>query len=81
MNRKAMKTYDFGKGKRGAVIPAPPGKERITVRLDCDVLEYFRDQVERACGGNYQAVINKVLRDYLEAKTSAHWDRLDDKRR
>jgi hypothetical protein len=37
--------------------------------------------VERACGGNYQAVINKVLRDYLEAKTSAHWDRLDDKRR
>ena len=64
-------TYDFSKGKRGAVLPLPPGKERITIRRDCDILEYFRDQVERAGGGNYQTVINNVLRDYIEGKKSA----------
>jgi uncharacterized protein (DUF4415 family) len=66
-----MKTYDFSKGKRGAVVPAPPGKGRITIRLDCDILDYFRDQVERAGGGNYQTVINRVLRGYMEGKKSA----------
>jgi uncharacterized protein (DUF4415 family) len=66
-----MKTYDFSKGRRGAVLPTPPGKERITIRRDCDILEYFRDQVERAGGGNYQTVINKLLRDFLDGKKSA----------
>ena len=58
--------YDFSKGKRGAVIPMPPGKERITIRLDADVLEYFRDAVERAGGGNYQTLINSALRAFIE---------------
>jgi uncharacterized protein (DUF4415 family) len=66
-----MKTYDFSKGKRGPVLPVPPGKERITIRLDCDILDYFRGQVESAGGGNYQTVINGVLRDYIEGKKSA----------
>ena len=46
----------------------PTGKERITIRLDCDILDYFRDQVERAGGGNDQTVINNVLRDSIERK-------------
>lgn len=66
-----MKTYDFSKGKRGAVLPLPPGKERITIRLDCDILDYFRDQVDKAGGGNYQTMINSVLRDHMEGKKSA----------
>src|SRR5579862_7713859 len=66
--QRTMKTYNFSKGKRGAVLPLPPGKERITIRLDCDILDYFRDQVERAGGGNYQTVINSVLRDHIEGK-------------
>jgi len=61
-----MKTYDFSKGKRGPVLPVPPGKERITIRLDTDILEYFRDAVERAGGGNYQTLINNALRAYIE---------------
>ena len=32
------------------------------------ILDYFRHQVERAGGGNYQTVINNVLRDYIEAE-------------
>ena len=66
-----MRTYDFSKGKRGAVLPLPPGKERITIRLDADILDYFRDQVEQAGGGNYQTAINTVLREYLDGKKIA----------
>jgi uncharacterized protein (DUF4415 family) len=61
-----MRTYDFSKGKRGPVLPVPPGKERITIRLDTDILDYFRDAVERAGGGNYQTLINNALRAYIE---------------
>ena len=63
-----MKTYDFSKGKRGPVLPVPPGKERITIRLDADVLEYFRDAVESAGGGNYQTLINSALRAFIEGE-------------
>jgi uncharacterized protein (DUF4415 family) len=62
--------YDFSKGKRGAVLPTP-GKERITIRLDADILGYFREAVDRAGGGNYQTAINAVLREYLEGKKAA----------
>ncbi len=50
--------YDFSRAKRGAVIPAPPGKTRITIRIDDDVLEWFRNQVEESGGGNYQTLMN-----------------------
>jgi hypothetical protein len=62
--------YDFSGGRRGAVDPLPQGKTRITIRLDNDVLDWFRDQVEAAAGGNYQTLINGVLRDYI-ARQSA----------
>jgi len=54
------KEYDFSKGKRGAVIPSP-GKTRITIMLDEDVIEYFRAQAE-ARGTGYQTMINAALR-------------------
>lgn len=57
--------YDFSKAKRGAVVPIPRGKTRITIRLDDDVLEWFRQQVERAGGGNYQSLINDALRQHM----------------
>ena len=52
--------YDFSKAKRGAVIPLP-GKTRITIMLDDDVIEYFRIQAE-ADGVGYQTLINALLR-------------------
>jgi len=58
--------YDFGKAKRGAVVSAPKGKTRVTIRLDTDVLDWFREQVHRAGGGSYQALINDALRRYME---------------
>jgi uncharacterized protein (DUF4415 family) len=57
--------YDFSKGKRGAVISTPPGKERITIRLDKDILDWFREQVNAQGGGNYQTMINQVLKEYI----------------
>jgi uncharacterized protein (DUF4415 family) len=60
------KQYDFSKGKRGAVIKVLPGKSRITIRLDDDVLDWFRKQVDDAGGGSYQNLINQALRAYIE---------------
>ena len=60
--------YDFSHGKRGRIVPPesePRGKTRITIRLDDEILAWFRDQVERAGGGNYQSVINEVLRQHV----------------
>ena len=60
--------YDFSRGKRGAVVPVPASKTRVTIRLDSDVLEWFRDEVEKAGGGNYQSLINLALRDFVGRK-------------
>ncbi len=43
----------------------PSGKERITIRLDREVLDYFRRQVEERGGGSYQTLINQALREYI----------------
>jgi uncharacterized protein (DUF4415 family) len=65
MRIKMKKEYNFSKGKRGAVVPAPKGKTRITIRIDDDILDWFRGEVEAAGGGNYQTLINQALREYL----------------
>lgn len=60
------KNYDFSQGKRGAVVSAA-GKTRITIRIDDDVLDWFRAQAHAAGGGSYQAMINAALRDHISA--------------
>lgn len=57
------KEYDFSKGRRGAVIPQGK-KTRITIYLDNDILEEFRDRSDSA-GRGYQTLINNALREYL----------------
>jgi len=57
--------YDFSKARRRPVVPQTPGKTRITIRLDNDVIEHFQDIVDRAGGGNYQTLINDALREYI----------------
>jgi hypothetical protein len=59
------KEYDFSTGKRGSVLQATGAKTRITIRIDDDVLEWFRTQVDGAGGGNYQTMINKALREFM----------------
>ena len=61
------KEYDFTKAKRGAPIPAP-GKTRITIMLDDDILQYFRDRAEHE-GVGYQTMINAALKSTSAKKT------------
>ena len=58
---------DFTGAKRGPVVPPDPNKERITIRLDRDVVDHFRSIVSAAGGGNYQTLINMALREHMEA--------------
>ena len=62
------KQYDFSKGKRGAVVSPARGKSRITIRLDDEILNWFRREVHQAGGGNYQTLINHALRDYIKKR-------------
>ncbi|MGD0500314.1 MAG: BrnA antitoxin family protein [Bryobacteraceae bacterium] len=57
--------YDFPNATRGPVIPVPKAKTRITIRLDEDVIAWFRNQVEEAGGGNYQSPIDDALRRHI----------------
>lgn len=57
--------YDFTGGRRGAIDPTLAGKTRITIRIDDDVLEWFREVVDEAGGGSYQALMNGALREYM----------------
>lgn len=70
------KNYDFSKAKRGAVLPALSGKTRITIRIDDDVLDWFRRQVHEAGGGNYQTMMNRALREYMEGQVEPFEDTL-----
>lgn len=56
-----QEVYDFSKGQRGPVIKT--NKERITIRLDADILDWFRQQT--VGGGSYQAMINDALREHI----------------
>ena len=56
--------YDFSKGKKRPVIADSTTKERITIRVDQDILKWFKDQC--AGGGNYQSLINQALRQHID---------------
>lgn len=59
--------YDFGEGERGAPIKAPRGKTRITIRIDDDVLAWFRGAAHDRGGASYQTLINAALREHVAA--------------
>ncbi len=59
--------YDFSSGKRGAPVSTSRGKTRITIRIDDDILAWFRAAAHDRGGGSYQTLINAALRDHVEA--------------
>ncbi len=62
------KEYDFSRGKRGAVVPSS-GKTRITIMLDDEVLEYFRERADSS-GTGYQTMINSTLKSAVDRAKS-----------
>lgn len=47
----SKKEYDFDHAERGALVKPSSGKTRITIRVDTDILNWFRNQVHEAEGG------------------------------
>ena len=73
MKKVAAEKYrdiDFSRAKRGPVVKPEPGKTKISIRLDNTVLEYFRDLVDKAAGGNYQTLINAALLDHVHRRST-----------
>ena len=68
--------YDFSRGRRGPVVRTPAGKTRITIRIDDDILDWFRGQAHAAGGGSYQTLINSALRTHIEAGEEVSWWRV-----
>jgi uncharacterized protein (DUF4415 family) len=62
--KQMRRTYDFSKTKRGAVTPEPKGKTGTTIRLDDEIVNWFREHVKLG-GGNYQSEINEALRQHI----------------
>jgi len=60
-------TEDFSKGKRGPVVNPSPNKARVTIRLDADIIEFFKKRVHASGGGNYQTLINDALLQHIHA--------------
>ena len=60
------KEYDFSRRKRGPVLSVAKGKTRVTIRLDLDIVEWFKEQVDAAGGGNYQSLMNQALREFIK---------------
>ncbi|MCU0833668.1 MAG: BrnA antitoxin family protein [Chromatiaceae bacterium] len=61
-------SYDFSTGTRGPVVPPAPGKTTITLRLDDEVIDWFRQQVNAAGGGNYESLIDAALREHIQCQ-------------
>jgi uncharacterized protein (DUF4415 family) len=61
---------DFSRAKRGAVAKPVPGKTKISIRLDNAVIEYFRNLVDKAGGGNYQTLINDALLEHVHRRSA-----------
>ena len=59
------KEFDFTKAKRGPIVRVPKEKTRITIRLDEDIVAWFKAKVHEAGGGNYQSLINAALREHV----------------
>jgi uncharacterized protein (DUF4415 family) len=55
-------------------VPWPANKELISLRLDPDVLAFFRKQ-----GRGYQTVINALLRRYMEQQLAQKHERVQPK--
>ncbi len=60
---------DFSNGIRGPVVPLPPGKIKATITLDKEVLDWFMNFTVQRGGGNYQTLMNQVLRDFISKQS------------
>ena len=65
--------YAFSSARRGPVVKIPEEEIRITIRIDTDTLNWFREQVHKRGGGNYQTLRNEALREHVGSQERALW--------
>ena len=56
---------DWSGAQRGMFFR--PVKKQLTLRLDADIIAWFRSSVRK--GEGYQTMINRALREYVESHT------------
>ena len=62
--------YNFSSAKRGPVVPLPSHQTEVRLRLDNEVLDWLRERVNEAGGGDYLSMINVILRRQFETQVS-----------
>lgn len=58
--------YNMNRAKRGAII-STKGKTRITLYLDNEIIQFFRNKSENE-GKGYQTMINDALHAFIDNK-------------
>ena len=58
--------HPFGEARLDAMIEPYTRQIRLTIRLDTDTLDWFRNQVFENGGGNIQNLINQALREHIQ---------------
>ena len=68
--RGATAAYLGAAGHQTVSSSAQPcsGPSRVTRRGPWERLDWFREEVNRAGGGNYQTLMNDALRQYVEER-------------
>ena len=61
---EAPEVLDWSHARRGVFYR--PVKQQVTLRLDADLVAWFKDRVEH--GRGYQTAINQALREYVRSK-------------
>jgi uncharacterized protein (DUF4415 family) len=56
---------NFKRGKQGEINPILVEKSEIRIRLDTDILDWFKNIADNQSGENYQTMINQVLRQFM----------------
>jgi uncharacterized protein (DUF4415 family) len=59
---------DWSNARRGVFYR--PIKQQITLRLDADLIAWFKSQSKAASGQGYQTSINRALREYVAQQTA-----------
>ena len=65
-DKNLREEYDFSDATRGPVVTPSGIKLPVTIRLDGEIVDFFKDQAESVGGkAKYQTLINEALKEYV----------------
>ena len=57
--------HEISRERNGAVLEPSSGQTSVTIRLDEDIVRWYRTRAHQNGTGNYQTLINLALREYM----------------